>query len=278
MIKTLIGGIAVGIANIIPGVSGGTMLSILGIFNRLTEAITNICKPHHPNRMKDIYFLAQVLIGALIGLIGFAKILTFLFENYSTQTYFWFIGMVIFSIPIFLKSELQGHKINWLFVLLGMAIIFGIEYLNPGETNTTTPTIPDLNITTCLVMIIVGVIGGFSMLLPGVSGSMVLLIIGQYHLFRTMLSNVLSFQLNIIIPLGFMGIGILLGIVAASALTKWAMATNRANMVSFLLGLITASSIVLIPFDATYNLTIIISSVITLLIGGVMVMGIDKLS
>mgnify|MGYP002116878544 CR=1 FL=1 len=73
MIKNIIGGIAVGIANVIPGVSGGTMMVILGIFNRMMDAISGIFKKENPNRKEDIIFIFQVLVGAGVGIIGFAK-------------------------------------------------------------------------------------------------------------------------------------------------------------------------------------------------------------
>ena len=92
MIKNLIGGIAVGIANVIPGVSGGTMMVILGIFNQVMESISGIFKPHNPNRKKDILFLLQVLLGAGIGLVGFAKVLEYLFAEFPTQTIFWSVS------------------------------------------------------------------------------------------------------------------------------------------------------------------------------------------
>ena len=81
MIKNIIGGIAIGIANVIPGVSGGTMMVILGIFNRMMEAISGIFKRVNPNRKDDIIFIFQVLVGAAIGIVGFAKILEILFSS-----------------------------------------------------------------------------------------------------------------------------------------------------------------------------------------------------
>ncbi|MFR6100349.1 MAG: undecaprenyl phosphate translocase family protein [Longibaculum sp.] len=95
MIKNLIGGIAVGIANVIPGVSGGTMMVILGIFNRMMEAISGVFQKDNDHRKEDILFLLQVLIGAAVGLIGFAKILEFLFNHYPTQTMYWLIGLIV---------------------------------------------------------------------------------------------------------------------------------------------------------------------------------------
>ena len=82
MIKNIIGGIAVGIANVIPGVSGGTMMVILGIFNRMMDAISGIFKRENSNRKEDIIFIFQVLIGAAVGIVGFAKILEVLFNYY----------------------------------------------------------------------------------------------------------------------------------------------------------------------------------------------------
>lgn len=277
MIKNLIGGIAVGIANVIPGVSGGTMMVILGIFNQVMDSISNIFKPHNPDRKKDIIFLLQVLIGAGIGLVGFAKILEFLFSDYPTQTMYWFIGLVLFSIPVFMKSEMKNDKCNWLFVIIGMVLIFLINYLNPGKEDlAVNPVFPAITITLCIQMIFIGFIGGFSMLLPGVSGSMVLLILGQYYLFKSYLANVTSFQLDILIPLGFMGIGILLGIVASAKITGFCLKKNRVATLSFILGLIIASSIVLIPFHATYDIMMIITSLAAFAFGGVIVVLLNK--
>lgn len=278
MLKTIIGGISVGIANIIPGVSGGTMMVVLGIYNKVTQSISDIFTPSSKNKKDAIIFLAEVGIGAAIGLVGFAKVLTYLFNNYPTQTMFWFIGMVLFSIPIFLKSELKESKINWLGVIIGAAIIFGLAFLNPGDNVVLNPEFPNLDLLLCGRMIIIGIIGGFTMLLPGVSGSMVLLILGEYHLFKTYLANLTTFSLDVIIPLGFMGIGIIAGIVFASMITKWAMAKNRSFTASFLLGLITASSIVLIPIHANYDFITIASSAVVCGLGGAMIILIDKYS
>ena len=108
MIRTIIGGIAIGIANIIPGVSGGTMMVILGVFNRVMDAISNLLKRDNPNRLADLLFLGELLLGAAIGLIGFAKVLGYLLSEFEVQTMYWFIGLIAFSIPVFLKAEVKG--------------------------------------------------------------------------------------------------------------------------------------------------------------------------
>ncbi len=278
MIKNLIGGIAVGIANVIPGVSGGTMMVILGIFNRTMEAISGIFKKDNMKRKEDFIFLLQVLLGAAVGIVVFAKILEFLFNNYPTQTIYWFIGLIAFSIPLFLKSEMSDQKAKWIPLIIGMAVIFGLEFLNPGEGSTNVnPAFPVVTLELCIRMIIVGIIGGATMLMPGVSGSMVLLIIGEYYLFKSYLANVTSFEMNILIPLTFVAIGIGIGILLSAKVCEFFLKRYKASFLSFILGLIIASSIVLIPFDSQYDIFIIISSMVALIFGGAIVLGLGKL-
>jgi len=278
MIKNLIGGIAVGIANVIPGVSGGTMMVILGIFNRMMEAISGVFKRENDHRMDDIFFLLQVLIGAAIGLVGFAKILEFLFNHYPIQTMYWFIGLIALSIPLFLRGEMDGEKIKWLPLIGGLAVIFALEFLNPGENEANVnPAFPTVTILLCVKMILVGMIGGATMLMPGVSGSMVLLILGDYYLFKSYLAHVTSFRLEVLIPLAFMGIGIGLGIILSAKVCDFFLKRWKAGFLSFILGLIIASSLVLIPIHTTYNVFIIMTSILAFLFGGVIVLGLGKL-
>lgn len=279
MIRTIIGGIAVGIANIIPGVSGGTMMVILGVFNRVMDAISNLLKRDNPNRLADVLFLGELLLGAAIGLIGFAKVLGYLLSEFEVQTMYWFIGLIAFSIPVFLKAEVKGKgKVKGLPTLIGMAIIFALVYFNPGEASDVHVVYPDVSVWLCVKLVLIGAIGGASMLLPGVSGSMVLLILGEYYLFRAYLANVLLFQLNILIPLGFMGIGIILGIVISAKVCGYFLKHNHDATISFILGLIIASTLVLIPLDAAYDMNLILTSFISFAFGGVMVMGIEKIA
>ena len=277
MLKNIIGGIAVGVANVIPGVSGGTMMVILGIFNRLTEAIGNIFKIENKNRMSDILFLVQILVGAGVGLVGFAKVLEFLFNYFPTQTMYWFIGLIAFSIPLFLKGEMQGEKTKVLPLILGLALIFGLQILNPGKDGTVNPVFPELTLFLCVKMIGIGAIAGATMLMPGVSGSMVLLILGEYYLFKSYLANVTSFSLDVLIPLGFMGIGILLGIILSAKFCDYMIKHHKAPFLSFILGLIIASSLVLIPLNVSYNFMLILTSALSLVFGGIIVLGLGKL-
>lgn len=280
MIKVFIGGIAVGLANIIPGVSGGTMMVVLGLFNRVMSAISGVFKLKNPNRLDDIKFLFVLLLGAGLGVIVFAKVLEFLFTDYPVQTLFCFVGMVAFSIPSLIKSEMKNDKFKILPFLIGCAIIFGISYFTPenSETVLTMKDFPSINIIYLLSMVFIGMIAGGAMFVPGVSGSMILLIIGQYYLFKSLIANVTSFELIVLVPLVFIAIGVLLGIVLSSKITGYCLERFHQGTMNVILGLVVASSIVLIPFDATYNLGIIASCGLALVIGGVIVLLLEKLA
>ena len=278
MIKNIIGGIAVGIANVIPGVSGGTMMVLLGIFDKTMEAIPGVLAPKNPKRKEHIIFLFQVLVGVAVGLIGFAKVLEYLFNICPTQTMYWFIGLIAFSIPIFVNQEMKGHKFNVVAFIIGLAIVIGLELLSPKGGVDVNPAFPSISLPFLLTMILIGFVGGFSMFLPGVSGSMVLLILGYYYLFKSYLANVLTFSLDILIPLAFMGIGIILGIVVSAKVLNVALEKNKPATLSFLLGLIIASTMVLFinTLNVTFTFELIITSALSFLLGGVIIYLLNK--
>lgn len=281
MIKNIIGGMCVGVANIIPGVSGGTIMVLLGLFNKLMESISNIFnfKRRLKEKKKDFIFLFQFLLGAGIGLVGFAKILEFLFVSFEIQTLYWFVGLIIFSIPMLKKKELKDEKINWIFVIIGISIILLISALAPGEEENIVPLeqllAKHLTIPYCLTLIGVGAIGGASMMFPGVSGSMVLLVVGWYHLFKGYVANVTTFELNILIPLGFIAVGIGIGIVVSAVITNYLLKHHKRNTMSVILGLIIASAIAIIPTEG-YNFVNIITSIITFFLGAFVIYMFDK--
>ena len=232
MLKTILGGIAVGVANIIPGVSGGTMMVILGIFDPLMEAINDFLKIKSENRLKDLIYIIQVLAGAAIGLIGFANIIEFLFGNHYVATMYWFIGLVVCSIPVLLKNEMKGHKINSLYFVLGIIVIIAMYYFSPEKGDVVITEFPPVTIARMIKLLFVGGISGATMILPGVSGSMIMLIIGEYYYFKSYLANVLTFQLNILVPLFFLGIGIVMGIILSAKITAYCLKNYRAQTMS----------------------------------------------
>lgn len=283
MIKNVVCGILVGIANIIPGVSGGTIIVILGLFDKLMDAISNVfkLKISFKERLENLWFIMQVLIGAAIGLVAFAKILNYLFVHFELQTIALFAGLILLSLPMLKKEEMDGKKINILFFILGILTIGIINYLSPGEEGNivTYEELISKSLTPAFIgsLILMGVIGGATMIFPGVSGSMVLLVLGWYHMFKGYVAAVTTFDIKILIPLIFIALGVGLGIIFSAKLTSFLLKKYKTNTMSFILGLIIMSAIVIFPLKAElYTFGNIITSILTFILGGGLIVLLEK--
>lgn len=281
MIKNILGGIAVGVANIIPGVSGGTILVILNLFDKLMESISNIFKKNisWKDRLENIKFVFQIGIGLIIGLVLFAKILEFLFSNFPNQTLCLFAGIILFSIPMVKKQELKGN-INWFYFIIGILIIGLLVFFSPEKTETVVSleelVSKTLNVSYIIILIIIGIIGGATMLFPGISGSMVLLILGYYYLYTSYISNVTSFEPKVLIPLIFIAIGVIIGIILSAKITSYLLKKYSNQTVSLILGLVLMSGICIIPLTG-YSLSTLISSIICFIVGALFIIMFDNI-
>lgn len=286
------GGIAVGIANVIPGVSGGTMMAIMNIFDRTMNAISDLTKKDNDHRGKDILFLCQVLFGTLVGIVGFSFLVEWLFAVVPMPTVFWFVGLVALSVPVFMKNQMKGHTVHAPALLVGVAIIALLTVLkvvlfpDPADQEW---TLPAFSWMMCGKLLLAGVIGGFAMLLPGVSGSLMLMILGLYETVyfayvnnAGLLFSELSAETVIqFIPAGFFAIGVLLGIVLSAKITHFALEKNERMTLSFILGLVGASavSIIFLNLDIlTANVGMIAGSVFAFALGGAIVLGLGKIT
>lgn len=282
MIKNFLCGVAVGVANIIPGVSGGTIIVLLGLFDKLMEAISNVFKINisWKERIKSIKLIVQIGLGVVVGLVGFAKILEFLFVHAEIQTIMWFAGLILFSIPVLKKNEMKNEKINWIFFIIGLLVVGLLTYFVPNKDEVIVPLQDILSnkitLVYILTLIALGAISGATMIFPGVSGSMVLLVLGYYHLFKGYVANVTSFEPKILIGLGFIAIGVLIGIILSAKLTNWLLKKYHKKTMSLIIGLIVMSAITIIPMTG-YNTITIITSILTFLFGGFVVILMDKL-
>lgn len=277
-LKPFFGGVAVGIANIIPGVSGGTMLIIFDLFEKLTNAISDIFKKGTTTRKQSIFFILKVLIGAGIGIVGFAKILGFTLEHIEAETIFWFMGLILFSVPLVVKKELSGEKFNVIFFLIGALIIGVLEYFNlhGGLMNSNdTDSFLGYSILTGL-----GVIGGITMIFPGISGSMVMLVLGKYEMIRNLISSITSLDINVFIKLSVFGIGVLFGIVFSSKLLSSLLKKHKGKTVSLILGFVIASALILplnLETKIVFTTAKVCGLIVSFILGGIVIYYLNKL-
>lgn len=276
--NSVFGGMFVGIANIIPGVSGGTMLVIFNLFDRLMYAISDIFKKETTTRKDSIMFLIKVLVSAAIGIILFAKLLGITLKYMEAETIFWFMGLIIFSVPIIIKQEMKGENFNIFAFVIGFSFIIILQYLqskNPSNDINTT-----MNAIHFISLILYGIIGGATMIFPGVSGSMVLLVLGKYEMIRSYIDKLTSLNMEAFISLCFFGIGVILGIVLSAKLTSFLLKKYKGQTVSVILGFIIASALIL-PFNIEgkieFDTLKICSIIISFVFGGIIIYYINRL-
>lgn len=292
LFRAVVGGIAVGIANVIPGVSGGTLMVIMGIFDRTMNAISDLFKPKNSHRLKDFLFLLEVLIGAGVGIVGFAALLKWLFAHFAMPTIFWFVGLVALSVPVFKKNQMKGIPIHAGATALGAAIILALTTVQliffSSSQSAGAGTLPAFSGLLCLQLGFCGVIGGFSMLLPGISGSLMMMILGVYNLvvidyignLSVILRSLSGEMLLNLVPLGVFAVGVVVGIVLSAKITAFALKKNKRATLSFLLGLVSASVVSIICLNLeklTADPLMIGCSVLAFAVGGVIVWLLGKM-
>ena len=264
-------GIFVGVANIIPGVSGGTIAVILGIFDRLISAINSLFS----NFKKSFLFLLPIGLGAVAGILALSRLLGFCLENYSFPTNYFFVGLVAGSVPlIYGKASHKGVKPGYIAsAVIAFAIVVLFTLLkDPG----TTVSITELSLPNAAIFLGAGAIAAAAMVIPGISGSFVLVLLGLYPSVLKALNT-----LNIPLLLS-LGVGIILGVLLISKLISIVM--ERAYSVTYfaILGLIIGSLYSIAADPATYasgvSAASVIVSVVTFAVGFflALILGRDK--
>ena len=235
-------GIGIGSANVIPGVSGGTIALITGIFERLINALKSCnltaSKLFFTGKFKefaqhiDLWFLASVGSGVVVAILSIARLFEFLFAEYPIYLWSFFFGMILVSIYY---VGITIEKFNWKVVLsfiIGTAIALLIAFGTPANENS--------NI---LYLMICGAVATCSMILPGLSGSFVLVLMGNYQLI--MIDAVNDLNLKILIPVVIGGV---VGLLAFSHLLSWIFKNYRDITIAVLTGFILGSMPIIWPW------------------------------
>lgn len=276
-IKTFIIGIIIGIANVIPGVSGGTLVVVFNIYDKFVNAITlNIKKI-----INNWKFILPLFLGMAIGIIFFSKGITLLYKNYPIQANYFFSGLIAGSIPLLFNYSIKKYdskqinsKLKYaligVFILIGILIILGFETLQKTTSDSVNSTIlPDFSLSLSIKLLIGGILAAFAMIIPGISGSLLLLTMGVY---TTIISAISAFfsketilnSLFIIIPTG---IGILIGLFLGAKLISILIKKIPNYSYSVILGLIIGSLIIIFPGFSNINGFILFASSICFLLG-----------
>ncbi len=257
-ILDMIKGAVIGIANVIPGVSGGTMAVSMGIYNRLISAVTHLFRQFK----KSIKTLLPIFLGCVIGIVCFTYAIKYLLSHQPLPTCLTFLGLILGGVPALVREMKAGIKksrtgrltpvnIAAFLVLLAVAVILPLRQGN-GNTLMTLNAAPG----TMVILFFMGIIAAATMVIPGVSGSMVLMILGYYY---GVINSITGFtdalkggnwgalmeQAMILLPFG---VGCILGIFLISKLIEYLFEKHTVSTYAAILGLILSS-----PFGIFYN-------------------------
>ena len=247
LILILKGGV-IGVANIIPGVSGGTMAVVLGIYARLVEAIGGLAGDR-ARRWEHARLLALVGLGAIAAIGALSAPMDFMLTRYESQTYLFFIGLIAGSIPSVYRAH-HDMRIGISSVAAfaaGAALLLAIAFAFPDvepaadAPDTAATAIPAPQFGALLALFVAGIFAGGSMIVPGISGSFVMLLLGQYHL---VIRAIRHFD---VLRIATVGLGALVGVWAFARLISILLDRYPRRTFFFLLGLVAAALIPIFP-------------------------------
>ncbi len=235
-------GIAVGVANIIPGVSGGTIALITGIFERLIHAIKSfdlkafrlLLQGNWKSfaRHTDFYFLLSLFAGVVIAIVTLAKVFDFLFHSYPVYIWSFFFGLILASVYFVGKTVDHWRVSVYLSFAVGTVIALLFTFLTPASENSS-----------FLYLVLCGVVAVCSMILPGLSGSFVLILMGNYQLVAIDAIN--NRDLSILFPVFIGAVG---GLIAFSHLLSWVFKRFKDQTIALLTGFILGSLGIIWPW------------------------------
>lgn len=246
----LLKGICIGIANVIPGFSGGTMAVILNVYEKFINGLGQLFS-HPIKALKDIW---AILVGLIVGIILSVVSITKLLELFPIPTVLFFVGLIIGSIPgIFNSYKANGKTkvIDIILLIIAMAVIIGMPFISGKSIN-----VEGINIGIIIIMFIMGIICAAAMILPGVSGSLTLMAFGYYIFLMDEISSILhgivkwNFNglLEPFLVIVAFGIGAILGLVFVSKLLSILFKKFPRTVYAVILGLLLAS-----PFAIIYS-------------------------
>ncbi len=249
IIRCLLGGVLMGLANLVPGISGGTMLVACGIYTRFIDAISDLTR--FKLTKNNLLILGCVVLGAIVAIGGLASGIHWALVHHRWIMFSLFIGLTLGGVPILYAMAKPLSKNVIIGIIFGTAIMGGLVYLQESNTGSSGLSGP-------VGLIVGGAAAASAMILPGVSGAFLLLLLGMYETIIGAIKDTINAlkdadasalidQMSIVIPVG---IGVVLGVVLVSNILRWVLHKYERVTLGVLLGLIIAAPAGLYPFRA----------------------------
>ncbi len=261
-------GYIMGIANIIPGVSGGTLAIILGIYERFIGAISHFFS----NLKENVKFLIPIAIGMVLAIVTLSRIIDYSYDHFPIPTCLFFVGLVLGGIPM-LVSKVKGkeeskHISSYIIFMITFAVVIIVACSKLLFNLDMTVNLSKLSMLGYLLLFLVGMIAAATMIIPGVSGSLVLMMLGYYYPIINLIKQLTQFKdlyHNMLVATTF-GIGVLLGIILISKLIEFLFKKYEVKTYFGVLGFIFAS-VIAIPISTYLEVKNLIVDVPQIIIG-----------
>lgn len=239
----VIKGMIIGLANVIPGVSGGTLMITLGLYEKIINTISHFFK----NFKENLKFLIPLGIGLVLAVLLFSKIIGASLDKYPFPTTLLFIGLILGGLPLLWKKVNTKKKSfsNWFIFAITFMPVTTFAFLKESSA---VVSLSNLNVGGYLLLFLVGVVASSTMIIPGISGSFVLMLLGYYKPIIDTIRSLTDFSLigsNILI-LGVFGIGIVIGIIVVAKIIEFLLKKFEVKTYFGVLGFVLASMIAII--------------------------------
>lgn len=272
-------------ADSVPGVSGGTIAFILGFYDKFIGSINDLISGSKEERIEAITFLAKIGVGWVVGLVLSILFIASIFEEHIYQISSVFLGLIILSIPFIILEEqdtlLQAKKHEGIFVLLGILVVFLITFFNPLSSSGTTGN--ELTFILLITTFIAGMVAISAMVLPGISGSTILLIMGLYGTIITSIKELLGFDFSYLPIVVVFGLGVLVGALITVKGVKYTLTNHRSKTIYTIIGLMLGSIYAVIMGPRSLEIpkdpmSFSSFNVLYFLLGGLIIVGLHYLS
>ena len=271
-------GIVLGVANVIPGVSGGTMAVVFNVYDKIIDLIT----PNIKKILRSWKFWVPLALGMGIGIFVFSKIITLLLNSYPVPTTFFFIGLIAGSIPlVWKKTGLQktggesslsaARKVQLaLCFAVGVALVlcmmfFGFDDSAKDAAKASAASLSgEFSFKVALMLFFAGAAAAIAMIIPGISGSFLLLALGMY---AQIMGAIATLNVPLLVPFA---LGVMAGLIFGAALVRLLMAKAPSHTYSLILGLVAGSVVLLfvgVTKDFAGGVSLVLISVLTLAAG-----------
>ena len=280
---TLLHGFCMALADSVPGVSGGTIAFLMGFYDNFIGSLNALISGSKQERIQAVKYLIKLGIGWVIGFCSSVLVLANVFESHIYWISSLFIGFIIFAIPVVIYEEKKVLKDRWkmsFFVLIGMAFVVAITYANTFVGGGKDLSNPDIGM--YIYAFFVGAVAICAMVLPGISGSTLLLIFGLYIPIINGIHDLLHLNLHMLPILIVFGLGVITGIISIIKLIQNALTKHRGATVYLIIGMMLGSLYSVFMGPTTLEnpqpaMGLHTFSIVFFLIGGVVILGMQGL-